>query len=296
MLATEGKANTLARPKLVVLSGKEAEINVGGEIPILTIAEGEPKVEYKEYGIILSILPETTENGSIKTQLRVEVSEVDWTNAITATSGISGDTVATYEIPAFTKRTATTELFLKEGEVLFIAGLIKNNESKNISKLPGLGDVPILGTLFRSTRFQEGQTELVITLTPKIVNSEENKPKEPKIVKLQMLSVTGEKVYGEETMVSPSMSEYLTFIQKMILNNITLPRDVEILAQGATLTLKIHLSADGTLLDARILNSSGYYKIDEAILETVKNLSYPRFPEGAEEEEVWVTIPIRCEA
>ena len=179
-LIQEGKARILSRPRLSCQSGKEAKLVVGGEVPVLS---GTPtagttpgsvgattggSVEYKEYGVILNIKPRLEESGRIHLNLDVAVSEV-------------GDVVSTSYALAYTmtKRTATTELFLDDGQTMALGGIIKKKTSEDLKRLPWLSDVPVLGMFFRQRTTQQGwksdtdkvnDTELFISLTPRLVS------------------------------------------------------------------------------------------------------------------------------
>ena len=164
LLFEQGKAKLLAHPKLVTDSGKKANFRAGGEIPI-TVSGENPHIEWKPYGVSLEIEPTSNSMGSISTKLIAEVSSLDW--AYATQSG--GNT------PAIKTRNTQTEVSIKQGETLLIAGLIQSEESKNLQKVPMLGSIPVLGELFKSTRFQNNQTELVIFVTPIVIPLEEEK-------------------------------------------------------------------------------------------------------------------------
>jgi len=166
LLFEEGKARLLAHPKLVTNSGKQANFRAGGEIPIQVSGEN-PHIEWKPYGVFLEIEPTVVFKDSINTKLQAEVSSLDWAYA-TKTGGST---------PAVKTRNAQTEVNIKQGDTLLIAGLIQNKEAKNLQKFPLLGDIPVLGELFKSTKFQNDQSELVIFVTPTIVSLEERRKK-----------------------------------------------------------------------------------------------------------------------
>lgn len=159
---TAGLVTTLAQPNLTAISGETADFLAGGEFPIpQSQGLGTTSIEYKKYGVSLSYTPTVLSNGRISLRVRPEVSELSSQGAVT----INGFTV-----PALTTRRAETTVELGSGQSFMIAGLLKNSTSNSVTKLPGAGDVPILGSLFRSTSFQRGETELVIVVTPYLVN------------------------------------------------------------------------------------------------------------------------------
>ena len=159
---TDGLVSTLAQPNLTALSGETAEFLAGGEFPIpLSQGLGTTTIEYKKFGVSLSYSPTVLSNGRISMRVRPEVSELSSQGAIV----LNG-----FQVPALTVRRAETTVELGSGQSFMIAGLLSTNSQNTITKAPGLGDLPILGSLFKSTSFQKGQTELVIVVTPYLVN------------------------------------------------------------------------------------------------------------------------------
>jgi pilus assembly protein CpaC len=164
-LETKGLVRTLAAPDLVALSGDTASFQAGGQIPVpIAVTSGigiaTPTIEYKDFGVLLKFRPNVLTNGIINLSINPEVSALDFTNAVT----ISGTT-----IPALTRRTATTTIELRDGQSFAIAGLLQTTDSRNIAQLPWVGSIPVLGTLFRSSAFQKQETDLVIIVTPHLV-------------------------------------------------------------------------------------------------------------------------------
>lgn len=158
---TEGLASTLAEPNLTALSGETASFLAGGEFPIpLAQGLGAVSIEYKQFGVSLSFTPIVLANGRISMRVRPEVSELSDQGAIT----LNGFTV-----PGLTTRRAETTVELGSGQSFMIAGLLNNTHNSTIDRTPGLGDVPILGALFRSNRWRRAETELVIIVTPYLV-------------------------------------------------------------------------------------------------------------------------------
>jgi pilus assembly protein CpaC len=163
-LASDGLASVLAEPNLTALSGETANFLAGGEypIPIVDSSSGVStvNVQFREYGIRLAFTPTVTSGGRINLRVRPEVSELDNSTAVS---------FGTSFIPGLRTRRAETSVELGSGQSFAIAGLLKNDSSQDVSKYPGLGDIPILGALFRSERFQQDQSELVILVTPYLV-------------------------------------------------------------------------------------------------------------------------------
>lgn len=158
-----GLAKILAEPTLVTLSGQEAEFLSGGEFPIpVDTGEGGIAVEFKEFGIGLKFLPVVLDSGRVNLKVNVSVSELVSEQSVAV--GVPTTDVA-FSIPALTKRSTVSTVELNHGESLAIAGLISDDLRDAVTKFPGLGDVPILGQLFRSQEFQQDKTELVIFVT-----------------------------------------------------------------------------------------------------------------------------------
>lgn len=158
---TMGLVTTLSEPNLTALSGETAEFLAGGEFPIpLSQGLGTTTIEYKNYGVSLAYTPTVLANGRISIRVRPEVSELSTQGAVTLDD---------FTIPALTVRRAETTVELGSGQSFMIAGLMSNAAQSTIDKVPGAGDLPILGSLFKSTSFRKGQTELVIVVTPYLV-------------------------------------------------------------------------------------------------------------------------------
>ena len=157
-----GLLTTLSQPNLTALSGETAEFLAGGEFPIpISQGLGTTAIEYRKFGVSLTYTPVVLANGRISLRVRPEVSELSSQGAVT----LDG-----FQIPALTVRRAETTVELGSGQSFMIAGLMSNSAQSTIDKAPGLGDVPILGNLFRSRQFRKGETELVIVVTPYLVN------------------------------------------------------------------------------------------------------------------------------
>lgn len=158
-LEEEGKAKLLAAPSLLTLSGEPAEFLAGGEIPVLVQVGDQQTIEWIVYGVKLEILPFIADE-QIRIQIKPEVSSLDWqTSARLQTS-----------MPPLRTRRTETVVNLKHGSTAVIGGLIQHEENNQIKKIPILGDLPIIGALFRSSEFQERQTELTVFVTPWIVS------------------------------------------------------------------------------------------------------------------------------
>ncbi len=165
----QGLAKILAEPNLTTLSGQQARFLAGGEFPIPVPQDfGNTTIEFKEFGVGVQFIPVVLDSGVISMTLNVTVSDLTTQNAIALPAGTSGNT---FFIPALTKRSANSTVEVQSGQTIAIAGLINETLRENVDKFPGLGEVPVLGVLFRSQEFVKGQTELVIFVTPRLARS-----------------------------------------------------------------------------------------------------------------------------
>lgn len=169
-LEQRGLLRTLAEPTLTAISGEKAEFLAGGEfpVPVARDQDGNVTVDYKPFGVALSFTPVVLSEGRISLNVRTEVSELTSEGAFTLRGGVAdnGTTVADLTIPALKVRRASSTIELPSGGSLAMAGLLQEDIRQNINGVPGLMDVPVLGTLFRSRDFQKSETELVIIVTP----------------------------------------------------------------------------------------------------------------------------------
>ena len=163
-LEQRGLARRLAEPNLVALSGETANFLAGGEypIPVPGLGAGQISVENKQYGVSLAFTPTVLNGNLINLKIVPEVSQLDPANSVTIGAGIV--------VPALTVRRAMTTLELKDGQSFVLAGLLQNNLSTAQQQLPWLGSVPVLGALFSSKSYQRNETDLIIIVTPRLVN------------------------------------------------------------------------------------------------------------------------------
>ena len=161
-LQSKGVFQSLAEPNLIASNGKEASFLAGGEFPYPVPQGnfGSFTIHFKEYGVRLTFTPTVVGGDLIHLKLKPEVSSLDFNNAIV----IEG-----FRIPALTSRRTETEVELRDGQTFAIAGLMNNSVLQSMRKVPGLGDIPILGYLFQSKAYQKEQTELVVMVTPQII-------------------------------------------------------------------------------------------------------------------------------
>ena len=164
-LEEKGMVRTLARPNLVALSGEKASFLAGGEFPY-PVPQGidQITIQFRSYGVKLSFLPTVQDNGLIRLQVAPEVSQLDPANSVRI-NGIN--------VPGLITRRADTTVELKNGDSLALGGLFQHNYDNTLRQFPLLGDLPVLGTLFRSSRWKRSETELVIIVTPRLVQPQD---------------------------------------------------------------------------------------------------------------------------
>jgi pilus assembly protein CpaC len=166
-----GLVSTITEPNLTALSGETATFLAGGEFPIpISQGLGQVSIEFRQFGVSLAYTPTVLSNGRISMRVRPEVSELSTQGSVT----LNG-----FQVPSITTRRTETTVELGSGQSFMIAGLMSANAQNSLDKAPGVGDVPILGNLFRSRQFRKGETELVIIVTPYLV-----KPVDAKDIKL----------------------------------------------------------------------------------------------------------------
>jgi pilus assembly protein CpaC len=161
LILNTGHARVLSSPDLVTMPGQQATFLVGGQIPIpYASGPGQIAIEYKDFGVSLKMTPTILGNGSVETVIAPEVSDLDFSDGIQ----VSG-----FNIPALKVSRLATDVVTKSGESVVMGGLLRRLEQRNINKIPLLGDIPILGQLFRSTSYQKSETDLVFVMTPQVL-------------------------------------------------------------------------------------------------------------------------------
>ena len=171
-LIKNGSAKILSQPNMITLSGGQANIMVGGQIPIPTSNQnGQISIEWKDYGIKLDIAPEVNAEGLISSKIKAEVSSLDWNSTHKIQLG------SNMYIPPITMNKAETSIALLSGQTMAIGGLLSSQTSNDVTKVPLLADLPIIGKLFTSTSYSRGETELIILITPTIIDPTEYLPR-----------------------------------------------------------------------------------------------------------------------
>jgi pilus assembly protein CpaC len=167
-LQTKGILEILAEPTLITLHGKTARFLAGGEFPYPIVQPGGAgsvptiTVQFRPYGVKLEFTPWVNSDGSIRLRVSPEVSALDYTNEVV---------IAGYALPALSTRKAETEVELKDGQSLGISGILDHRTTDSLSKMPGIGDIPVLGQLFRSKNLNRSTMELVVIVTPKVIDT-----------------------------------------------------------------------------------------------------------------------------
>jgi Flp pilus assembly secretin CpaC len=189
-MQTNGALRALAEPNLIAMNGQEASFLAGGEFPIPIIQGGSGNqgnavtIIFKEYGVRLNFKPTIIDEDHIRLELEPEVSTLDFAN------GVRFDG---FVIPALRTRRAKTGVELRDGQSFALAGLLDNNETQSMSKVPGVGDIPILGNLFRSKQFQKNESELMFIVTAQMVQpvNRDDLPRLPNVESLKNGSLLG---------------------------------------------------------------------------------------------------------
>ena len=162
LLMQTGNARMLSAPDLVTMPGNEATFLVGGEIPIPYNGgpNGQVVIQYKEFGVRLNVVPTLLGNGSIETKIAPEVSNLDYSNAIISNG---------FVIPALHESRIATDVITQPGEAIIMGGLVQRIEQRYIDKIPFLSELPVLGKLFQSTRYQHQESDVVFVMTPEVI-------------------------------------------------------------------------------------------------------------------------------
>ncbi|MDB5073761.1 MAG: fimbrial protein [Candidatus Eremiobacteraeota bacterium] len=161
LVLNSGHAHLLSSPNLVTMPGRQADFLVGGQIPV-PYASGPQQIaiQYKDFGVKLQVTPTILGDGGVETVIAPEVSDLDFQDGVS----LNG-----FVIPALKVSRLSTDVVTQSGESIVMGGLLRRQEQRVIDKIPGLGDLPVLGKLFRSTRYQSSQTDVVFVMTPQII-------------------------------------------------------------------------------------------------------------------------------
>jgi TonB family protein len=194
------------------------------------------------------------------------------------------------------KRNIVTEVFVDDGETLAVGGLMKQKLEEGTRKTAGLGDIPVLGMFFRNKTTKVGggagakeNAELFVTITPKVVNQPQDKPKQPRTPTQPAVTTVGE---IDESLPEP-LRMYSAIVQRRILDNLNYPQSAREAAFQGTVKLGLKLSYKGELLDVAVRSSSGYKILDDNAVYVARAVApYPPFPATVNQKDLWVEIPI----
>ena len=312
-LVRQNKARILSEPKLVTLSGKEASSFIGLDVPILTAtsfstttAATSASIEFRKTGVLLTMTPKVimTETGQkITTVIQAEVSGIDDSVALQIPVGSQ-----TVSVPGFRVRKANTEVTTRSAETIMIAGLLEAEDSRNVEQVPALGSIPVLGRLFRSPETESSRRELVITVTPEVVKTENatesaaaNPDSSTPSMKAPQASEMNrgdalEQAFAIAQVMAPVQDPTLNYalhVQEQIAKSIRYPPQRPFADREGHVKLRVHVSADGALQEAFIAESSGVAPFDQEALRSAKSQApYPAFPPTINQQDLWLDIPI----
>ena len=201
-LQQTGALRALAEPNLIAMNGQEASFLAGGEYPVPVVQSGGDRssvtIIFKEYGVRLNFKPTIIDEDHIRLELEPEVSTLDFANGVKFEG---------FSIPALRTRRARTGIELRDGQSFALAGLLDNNEMQTLSRVPGIGDIPVLGNLFRSKQFQKNESELMFIVTAQVVKpvNRDDLPSLPNVDSMKNGSLLGvEPPKGGATLIGPS--------------------------------------------------------------------------------------------
>jgi len=315
-LLSEGKARLISKPRLVVVSGKQASFLVGGEIPINTTTSNTTgstltqNTTYSQYGVNMTVTP-TIREGKIDIVLNVDIRDVD----------NSSDGLSSAGNVAFITRTASTNLLMDNKQTIALAGLIKYSDSVTLTKVPFLGNIPILGALFRNrSEPADSNTEMVIILTPTVLTdkkfadsqvvmptpSERDSYKEfdakyeheplPSWPATKMVAAVQQD--QQDVPQGPTdlgaMTAYARMVQVKISKAIIYPQQAAGgISMAGTVKLRLHILKDGSLNSEEITESSGNNILDQDALHAAKTAApFDAFSTGIDQQDLVFTVPI----
>lgn len=289
-LATHGKARVLAEPTLVTASGKPATSFMGSEIPIVSATNTggsgavTTQIEFREVGVKLTMTPTILDTqDKINMVMKAEITGVDTARQITV--GAGGSQTAT--VPGFRTRRAETEVVTTPGETVVIAGLMQSEDSETVEEVPGLGRMPVIGRLFRTPSTTNEQTELVVAVTPELV--QDTAAVTDKRLALEQALASAEVLAAVE---DPRLRYALT-VQERISKALRFPQREKELNLEGMVKLRLHVFHDGTLGRAMVAESSGIQAFDTEALKAAESQSpFPGFPSQLIERELWLEVPV----
>jgi TonB family protein len=230
----------------------------------------------------LKITPEVLEGQKITTSLEAEVSDIDTSVGLSVPVGTQ-----TIIVPGFSVSKANTEVTVASGETIMIAGLLKVEETHNVSQVPALGSIPVVGRLFRSPETTAKQRELIIAVTPELML--DTGLTTDKTVALEQALAVAEVTASVE---DPTF-RYALQVQDRIAKSLRYPLREKELGMGGQVKLRLHLFRDGSLGRALVAESSGIESLDLEALKAAETQSpYPPFPSDLLQQELWLELPV----
>jgi len=305
-LVRQNRARILSEPKLVTTSGKEASSFIGLDVPIVTAttfstttAATSASVEFRKTGVLLTMTPNviaTDEGQKITTVIEAEVSGIESSVALQIPVGSQ-----TVSVPGFKVRKANTEVTTRSGEAIMIAGLLEVEDTRKVDQVPALGSIPVLGRLFRSPDTASTRRELVIAVTPEIVGQQRADARPTSSTPSASASQakreeTLEQAFAIAKVVAPTSDPVLDYalrVQQQIAKAIRYPGHGFSAESEGRVKLRLHVSADGALQEARVIESSGVESFDqEALRSAMTQGPYPVFPSTIPKKDLWLEIPV----
>ncbi len=292
-LIQKNRARILSEPKLVTTSGKEASSFIGLDVPIITAtsfgtvtATVSASIEFRKTGVLLKMTPtivKLKDGRKITTVIEAELSDIDDSVALQVPVGAQTVTVHGFKV-----RKANTEFTTASGESIVIAGLLEAQSSEVVTQVPALGNVPVLGRLFRTPESKSSQREIVIVVTPELIADEEEAPAERQTAMEHALAV----MEVTPTVQDPTL-RYALQIQDRIAKAIHYPSQEQEQGVSAAAKLRVQVFRDGTLGQAVISKSSGIQSFDSEVLKAAWAQSpYPPFPAELRQKDLWLELPI----
>ena len=288
-LVKQSKARVLSEPKLVTTSGKEASSFIGLEVPVVmatsfgtTTSTVSASIEFRKTGVLLKMTPNVLEDQRITTVLEAEVSGIDTASGLSVPVGSQ-----TVTVPGFKVRKTATQVTTASGETIVIAGLLEVEDTHDISQVPALGSIPVVGRLFRSPEKESIQRELVIAVTPQLLTDRTEAAKSA--AALQQAVASAE---ATASVTDPTL-RYALQVQDRIAKSMQYPRHERETGIGGRVKLRLHLFRDGTLGQALITESSGIASFDQEALKAAQGQSpYPPFPSDVVQQDLWLDLPV----
>lgn len=292
-LVQKNRARILSEPKLVTSSGKEASSFIGLEVPIITAtsfgtvtATVSASIEFRKTGVLLKMTPtivKLADGRKITTVIEAELSDIDDSVALQVPVGTQ-----TVKVPGFKVRKANTEFTTASGESIVIAGLLEAQSSEVVNQVPALGNVPVLGRLFRTPENKSSQREIVVVVTPETIGDQDEAPGERQTAMEHTLAV----MEVTPTVQDPTL-RYALQIQERIAKAIHYPSQEQGQGMSAAAKLRVQVFRDGTLGQALISKSSGVQSFDSEVLKAAWAQSpYPPFPAELGQKYLWLELPI----